>query len=155
MSIDESIFFNGSSHRLLIRLIFLHGPAIAADHDETAGIFTFDARAVAFGDHTPRRDRMAAAGSFACAATHWVIDRVLGDRAAQRANATVAGASSLAENDVFVVDISHLPDGCVAIFVHQPDFTRWQANLGVTFVARHQGGCAPSGADHLPALAGC
>src|SRR5213594_2940934 len=42
-----------------IGLVLFHWAAIAAHHDKAIGVFASDACLVAFGDHAPRRYRMA------------------------------------------------------------------------------------------------
>src|SRR5258706_6400283 len=136
-----------------ICLVLLHGAAITAHQDEAIGMFAFNAGLVAFGDHAPGRDGMAAAGSLACAATHRMIHRILGHGAAEGANATMPTPSRFAQYDIFMLGIADLANGRVAILVDSADFTRGQANLRITLIARHKSGRASGGANHVSAAA--
>ena len=54
------------------------------------------------------------------------------------ADAAMTGTARLAKNDVFMLRIADLANRRIAFFVHLADFTRRQADLRITFVARHQ-----------------
>src|SRR5436190_5383580 len=83
-----------------------------------------------------------------------MIDRVSGDTAINRANATMARTPGFAENHVLVLDVPHLAESGVAIFMDPSDLTGWKANLGVAFISRHEHRSGSGGANHLAAFAG-
>jgi hypothetical protein len=142
--------------RFVFSFVF-HWPAITADQNKAIGMFLLVSRAVALGEQTPRGGQLlpAAAGfGFACATTVGMVDRITRDTAVDRANAAMTGPACFAENDVFMLGVADLTDGGVAIFVNAPNFARGKANLGVAFVARHEGGSATGGADHLSTATG-
>src|SRR5438270_3030455 len=138
MAINERAFFNRASHKLVL----LHRAAIAADHDEAVGEFSFHARAVTLCNHAPRRYGVPAARGFACAPAHRMVNGILCHRPAEGTDATVPGTASLAEHHVFVLRIANLAYGGVTALMHSPDFSGRQPDLGIALIAGHQG-CRP------------
>src|SRR5580658_1795700 len=63
---------------------------------------------------SPRRHRMASARSLALTAAVWMIDRVHGHAAVRRANPQPPIASRLADRNIFVIGVAHLPNRCHA-----------------------------------------
>src|SRR5215207_3999392 len=95
----------------------LFNSPVAHDHVLRALVL---ARLVAAGRLAPRGDGVATARGLALAAAVRVIDRVHGDAADVRADALPARAPGLAEGDVLVLDVAHLPDGRHADDRHAP-----------------------------------
>src|SRR5574342_10354 len=83
-------------------------------HDELVGTLAV-ACLVAARRLAPRRHRVTSAGSLALAAAVRMVHRIHGHAAVVRALAQPARASSLADGNILVVEIAHLPDGGVAI----------------------------------------
>src|SRR5262245_30758842 len=96
---------------------------------------------------------MTSSRSFPGTATHRMIHGALSHTAAQGSDAAMAGATRFAQHDIFVIRITNLPDGRVAILVDAANFTRWQTHLSISQITRHQRR-RPTRASHkLAALA--
>src|SRR4051794_40308099 len=72
-----------------IGLVLFHGASIAAHQNKSVRMFSFDPGFFSLRDNAPGRHRMTAAGRLAGAATHGMINGILGHRPAQRTNAPV------------------------------------------------------------------
>jgi hypothetical protein len=120
-----------------IGLFELHGQAIPPDQNKTIGNFGSFTGFATFGNEPPRRTELkpsATALGFALSTTIRMVDRVSGDTAINWANATMARTPGFAKNHVLVLDVSHLTEGGVAIFMDPSDLTGWKANLGIALV---------------------
>src|SRR5690349_11629901 len=104
------------------------------------------ARLVALRRLAPGGARVTAARRLALAAAHRVVDGVLGHAAHVRANAQPAAAPGLADHDVLVLDVAHLPDHAMAVEVETAHLARRQADLGVVTLFRHELAHRPGGA---------
>src|SRR5262245_47312800 len=89
-------------------------------------------------DLPPRRAGMPPAGGLAFAAAHRVVDRVHRHAPDARQAPQPAGAPGLAERDVLVIQVAHLPDHRAAVDVKAPHRTRRQPELRVVAVLRHE-----------------
>src|ERR1043166_6940379 len=83
-----------------------------------------------------------------------MIDRVTRNAAVNWPNTNMARTTGFSQYHVFVLGISDLADGCIAVFVDFSDLARRQPDLSIPLVARHEGGGAAGGADHLGTSAG-
>src|SRR6266446_10524321 len=79
-------------------------------HNKLVGALVI-ARLVSPRRLAPRRYRMPSAGRLALTATMRMVNRVHRNAAVVRLLAQPARASRLADGDVLVIDVSHLPDG--------------------------------------------
>ena len=50
----------------------------------------------------------------------------------------MTAAPGLAQDNVFMLGVTDLANGGVAILIHLADFARGQAQLRIAFIARHQ-----------------
>src|SRR5262245_4638499 len=89
---------------------------------------------------TPGGDRMAAARGATLAAAVRVIDRVHRDAAVVRLAAQMPGTPRLAERYVLVIEVAHLADRGLALYLHAPDFTRRELEERVLGFAGNQAG---------------
>jgi len=132
----------------------LHRASIAAHQDEPVRVFLLVTGAIALSEQAPRGGQLlptAARLRFAGATTVRVVDRVACYTAADRPNAEMAGTARFTQNDVFVLSVSDLADGRVAIHVNSANFARREADLGIAFIPGHQGGGSAGRANHLGA----
>ena len=96
----------------------------------------------------------ATAFAFALAATHWVVNGVHHHAADVRTSAKPAGAPGLPSGDVHMVNVSHLTNGRVALFVDATDFTRRQTDQGVAALAVVEDGLLTGATRHLTTATG-
>src|SRR5437879_7243017 len=68
-----------------------------------------------------------------------------------RTAAQMARTPGLTKTAVLVINITHLPDRCHAENMHTTLLARWQAQLGVIALIRHQMGANASPSGHLRA----
>src|SRR5205807_6044853 len=108
----------------------------------------------ALGEHAPRRARVAAAGGPALAAAHRVVHRVLAGAAVVRLAALPPHPPGLADADVHVLGVGHLPKRRPALARHAADFPAGHRDLRPVLLAGGQHGAAPGAAADLAALAG-
>src|SRR5690606_22860968 len=142
VQIDERTLFDRTWH-VLFRLLgasrdasissFLLLLAVANDHVLRPLVRP---RLVALGGHTPRRNRMTAAGGAAFAAAVRVIDRVHRDAAHGRPDAAPALRARLAELAQVVLIVADLADRRAAIHVHLTHLARAQPHGDVRALAR-------------------
>src|ERR1044072_9557855 len=121
-------------------------------HDHRGGALVA-AGLVALGGLAPGRHRVTAAGGFALAAAHRVVDRVHHHAAVVGTEAAVADAPGLAPGNVLVLEVADLADGGVAVDVHLAHLASGAAHLGVDALARHQLRARAGRAHQLAALA--
>src|SRR5580765_8261541 len=117
-------------------------------------MFLFVACAIALGEQAPRRGQLLPTASgfrFTCAATVRVVDRIAGNTTVNRTDTAMTRATRFAQNHVFMLGITDLTDGRVAIFINATDFAGRKADLRVALVTRHQSGSTAGSADHLSA----
>src|SRR5262249_15352309 len=126
MMLHERALFNRASHK---SLLVLHRAAVAPHHNKPVRKLLFVTGLVTLCNHTPRRHRVSAAGSLACAAAHRMVHRVLRPRATQWTNAAMTTATRLAQHHVFMVSVAHLPNRRVAILVDLANLARRQPHL--------------------------
>ncbi len=90
---------------------------------------------------------MTAAGSFSLTTAQWMIDWVHRDATVVRSKTQPAVSARFTDDDIFVIEISHLSDRCPAILVHHSDFAGRHAELCVAFVESddldHGSGASP------------
>src|ERR1044072_2496051 len=150
---DVRPLLDGPRH--VVRLPLL----LPAAHDEriaqlaTAGL-------EALGDLAPRRARVPAARGLALATAPGVVDGVSRDASHGRGANEPAAAAGLAERDVLVFEVPHLPDDGAAVDVKLAHFPGRQAELRVLALLRPEltegarracdGRAAPAGRGRRP-----
>src|SRR5207248_1311681 len=87
---------------------------------------------------SPRRHRIAPAGSFSFTTAVRVIDGVHSHTANVRTNSAPTRASGFAKRNIFVLDVSDLADGRATFDGHAAHFTGRHAQLGVQTFLRQQ-----------------
>src|SRR5262245_50913355 len=127
--LDERTFPDGASHFRLALLL-----RVARPDDELVGRLVVTG-AGTLGRLAPWGDRMTAARGPALATTVWVVDRVLGNAAGQRALAHPAAAASLGKILVGVVWVRHRTNRRHAVRADIALLTRVQANNDHALVA--------------------
>src|SRR6266545_402866 len=128
-------------------------PPISSDASRCSGpTAARRAASCSLGGPPPRRHGVVAL-ALSLAATHRMIHRVH-DRAADRGPETLPpDAPGLADGDVLVIQVAHLPDGGHALQLHLPDLARGQLDIGVVALLREQLGQGAGAAAELAALA--
>src|SRR3954468_6974224 len=96
---------------------------------------------------------MPSARSLAFAAAMRMVDRVHRYAAIHRTPSQPTSSSSLADRDVLVIDIAHLPDSGHAILRNLAGFSGRQFHQSVVAFFRDQLGGTAGGTHHLRALA--
>src|SRR5581483_5872024 len=99
--------------------------------------------------------RLTADGGAPFTTTMRMVTRVHHRATHRRTAAHMTRASGLAEVAVFVIDVAHLPDGSHAQDMHPALLARWQAQLGVIALFRHQLRARARAAYHLAAAPSC
>src|ERR1051326_8796835 len=94
--------------------------SISDDHLLRALVFT---RLVSARRLAPRRHRITAAGSFSFTAAVRVVHRIHRHATHVRANSFPTGTTSLTQRNIFVLDITNLPNGRATFNRHAPHFT--------------------------------
>src|SRR5271165_1804913 len=138
---------------LVERAISLSVLLLSAGHDERIGPLVVPSL-VAARRLAPRSYRVAAAAGFALAAAMRMIDRVHDHATVGGANAQPAGTASLADGNVFVIEVANLPDSRHAIDQHLAGLARRHLEQRVIALFRNQLCLRSRRAGHLRAFPG-
>src|SRR3954447_4421892 len=142
-SINGPFFVERAIYTCLFR------PAV---HDERIGPLIV-ARLVSTSRLSPRSYRVTSARSLSFAATVWMVDRVHRHTAVHRTTSQPAGASSLADGDVLVIEIADLSDSRHALYQHPAGLAGRQLQQRVLAFLGHQLCLGAGRTRHLRALA--
>src|SRR5271166_269781 len=125
---------------------------LSAGHDELIGPLVV-ASLVAARRLAPRSNWMTSAAGFAFTTAVRVIDRVHSHATVYRTASEPAGATRLADGNIFVVQVAHLSDRRHAIDQHAAGFARRQFEQRVIAFFRDQLRLRSRRTRHLCALA--
>src|SRR5215212_7115730 len=132
-SVDIRPLLGRSRHEESPRLLSLRG---AAPHNHR--IRAFVVAGACLDRLSPLGFWLTANRGFALAAAVWMVTRVHCRPADCWAPPTMPVPAGLPDNDVFMVDVADLPQGCHAVEVDQPHLSRRHPDLRVVIRLCHQ-----------------